>query len=149
MKKNLQSIMEEAGKYACLALDYIYTVLDFLQVPEHLRDGFAVAALIGAYKSGVFIENEFYVRNPVGLMKMVAEQIGAEIKCNVEKKENISSYKDLPETGYAAVRHDYNENNHWILAKDQFRVYDSLDDSVCVKNGKPTTARIITIERIR
>jgi len=149
MKKNLQSIMEEAGKYACLALDYIYTVLDFLQVPEHLRDGFAVAALIGSYKSGEFVENEFYVRNPVGLMKMVAEQLGAEIECNVEKKENISSYKDLPESGYAAVRHDNGENNHWILAKDQFRIYDSLDDSVCVKNGKPTTARIITIKRIR
>lgn len=149
MKKNLQSIMEDAGKYACLALDYINAVLDFLQVPEHLRDGFAVAALIGAYKAGEFVEDEFYVKNPVGLMKMVAEQLGAEIECNVTKKENISSYKDLPETGYATVRHDNNGYSHWILAKDQFRIYDSLDDSVCVKNGKPATARLITIKRIR
>lgn len=149
MKKSaLQSILKEAGEHCCLALDYINAVLDFLQVPEHLRDGFAVAALIGAYKSGEFIEDEFYVRNPVGLMKMVAEQLGAEIKCNVEKKD-ISSYKDLPEKGYAAVRHDYNVSNHWVLAKDQFRIYDSLDDSVCIKNGKPVTARLITIERMR
>ena len=149
MKKNLQSILKEAGEHCCLATDYIYAVLDFLHVPEHLRDGFAVAALIGAYKSGEFVEDEFYVRNPVGLMKMVAEQLGAEIECNVTKKENISSYKDLPESGYAAVRHDYNDHNHWILAKDQFRIYDSIDDSVCVKNGKPVTARLITIERTR
>ena len=148
MKKNLQSILVEAGDNSCLAIDYIEAVLDFLQVPEHLRDGFAVAALIGAYKAGEFVEDEFFVKNPVELMKMVAEQLGAEIKCNVEKKD-ISSYKDLPETGYATVRHDYNGKGHWILAKDQFRIYDSLDDSVCVKNGKPTTARLITIERIR
>lgn len=147
MKKNLQSILKEAGGHCCLATDYIYAVLDYLQVPEHLRDGFAIAALLGAYKAGVFIEDEFYVKNPVGLMKMVAEQLGAEIKCNVEKRD-INSYKDLPEKGYAAVRHDYNGANHWILAKDQFRIYDSVDDSVCVKNGKPTTARIITIERV-
>lgn len=147
MKRNLQSILKEAGGHCCLATDYIYAVLDYLQVPEHLRDGFAVAALLGAYKAGVFVGDEFYVKNPVGLMKMVAEQLGAEIKCNVEKKD-ISSYKDLPEKGYATVRHDYNGANHWILAKDQFRIYDSIDDSVCVKNGKPTTARIITIERV-
>ena len=148
MKKNLQSILKEAGDHCCLATDYIYAVLDYLQVPEHLRDGFAVAALLGAYKAGVFVEDEFYVKNPVGLMKMVAEQLGAEIKCNVEKRD-INSYKDLPEKGYAAVHHDYNCANHWILAKDQFRIYDSLDNSVCVKNGKPTTARIITIERVK
>lgn len=147
-KKNLQSILEDAGKYACLALDYINAVLDFLQVPEHLRDSFAISALLGAYKAGEYIEDEFFVKDPVGLMKMLAESLGAEIKCNVEKKD-ISSYKDLPEKGYAAVRHDHNGYSHWILAKDQFRIYDSLDNSVCVKNGKPATARIITIERVK
>lgn len=148
MKKSLQSIMEEAGKYSCLALDYIYAVLDFLQVQEPMRDGFAAASLLGAYKAGVVIEDEFFVKDPVGLMEAVAEQLGVEIKCNVEKK-TVSSYKELPEIGYACVRHDYNGKSHWILAKDQFRIFDSLDDSLCVRMGKPTTARIITIERVR
>lgn len=145
MKKQIQSVCEEVGKYGCLALCYAEVVLDVLNVQKEVRDNVALSAILGAYKDGTFIEDEFFVKNPVGFMQQLAKSFSKRIKCNVTKQP-ITSYKDLPETGYACVRHDYNGKSHWVLSKNQSRIFDSLDDSYCVKNGKPTSARVITIE---
>jgi len=145
MMKQIQSICEEAGKYSCLAFCYANAVLDALSVPAELRDNIALSAIIGAYRDGTFIEDEFFVKNPVGFMQQLASSLNKRIKCNVTKQP-VTSYKDLPETGYACVRHSYNGKSHWVLAKNQTRIFDSLDDSYCVKNGRPDSARVITLE---
>lgn len=41
------------------------------------------------------------------------------------------------------VRFDYNGNSHWVVVKNGKIVFNPLKESICVKYGKPTTARII------
>lgn len=141
----LQSFLENAGKYMCLAADYIYAVADYLGADEKAAYALIIQTLLDTYDTEV-MDKDFFVQNPIKLMSRAAELAGfPNLKFSVTKQD-ISKYSDLP-NGYAAVRHDYNGKSHFVLAKDKFRIWDSLDDSVCVKNGKPTTARIITIKQ--
>lgn len=57
-------------------------------------------------------------------------------------KFNISKLSDVKSV--APVRYDYNGHSHWVVVKDGKIVFNSLKESVCVKKGKPTTARIIS-----
>jgi hypothetical protein len=55
--------------------------------------------------------------------------------------QNASELKDIK--GRIIVRYDHNGYNHWVGVENGEVVYNSLNDSVCVRYGKPTQARII------
>ena len=142
---NLQTYFEAAGKWSCLAQDYILAVLDVCEVPEDVRDVVLSNAVLAVYESESGIDKEFYVSNPVKLMEATARMLGKNIKASVSKKD-ISKLEDLPAVGYAAVRWDYNGKSHFCLVKNQRLMYNSLTTSQCCLNGKITTARLIDIE---
>ena len=144
---NLQDIYTQAGKYSCLCQCYLYAVIDKAGVKEDLVPLVLNQAILNAYLENTDIDNEFFVKNPVSLMnKMSSVVSNSELTFNVIKKD-ITSVKDLPMVGYAAVRFDFNGHSHWVLFKNQVLLYNSLSDSQCFKYGKPTTARIIEIKK--
>lgn len=143
----LQDFYTAAGKWSCLAQDYIMAVLDVCDVPGDVRPLVLSNNLIAAYDDETGIDKEFYVSNPIKLMEATASMLGKAIKVSVSKKD-ISKLEDLPAVGYAAVRWDYNGNSHFALCKNQRLMYNSLKTSQCCLKGKITTARIIDIEVI-
>lgn len=141
----LQTFMERAGKWSCLAQDYALAVMDVCEVPEDVRPIVLCNVLLAAYEEKSGIDEEFYVSDPIKLMKATARMVGKNIKVSVSKKD-ITKLTDLPQVGYAAVRWDYNGKSHFCLVKNQRLMYNSLKESQCCLNGKITTARLIDIE---
>lgn len=60
----------------------------------------------------------------------------------VEFKE-ITSLKGIKEK--TPVRFDYKGKSHWVGVENGRIKFNSLEESNCVKNGKPATARILHI----
>lgn len=137
----IQTFMKQAGETACLAIDYLMAAYCIGENPPLYCEAATVTALLGAYTTETGIDREFFVKDPVKLMELM----DMKHKYSVTKKD-ITSFKDLPLEGFAAVRFDYNGHSHWVLAQNQEVFYDSLDNSVCRSKGKPTTARIIAYE---
>lgn len=139
----LQSKMELLGRYGCLLMSYAYAAYMNEASKEEIDSGFletAVASIaLLCLDDESIIGPECYVKDAQALLNKISPNSK---KYKVTKKD-ITSFKDLPLTGFAVVRFDYNGNSHFVLAKDQAIVYDGLDDSKCRKLGKPTTARII------
>lgn len=141
----LQTFLEKAGKYCCLAADYAWIVADALgATDEKVKYAVIIQTLIECYDTPI-MDSDFFVKNPVALMKTTARLCGYKIKVNVTKKE-INNYSDLPEKGYAAVCHTSGNYSHFVVAKDRLRVWDSLENSNCVATGAPTSARIVKVE---
>lgn len=141
----LQDFFEQAGKYSCLAQCYIYAVLDYMRLNNGYRDVTMATTLLSAYNNCIGIDKEFFVENPVKLIKEVFKTVfEKDVEVDVVKRD-ITTFKDLPFEQYSAVRFDYNGHSHWVLAKGQTQIYNSLSNSQCVRLGKPVTARVITI----
>ena len=58
---------------------------------------------------------------------------------------DITTIKGLK--GRVPVRYDYNGKSHWVGVENGKIKFNPLENSVCVKNGNPTTARIIKVEK--
>ena len=140
----IQDKFTSIGKYGCLAMCYIYAVADALGIKNEMREPFVASMVLNALEKNI-IDDDCFVKNPIALMQSAAAFYNMHIKANVTKKE-INGYTDVSEHKYACVRHDFNGKSHWVLAKDGWRIFDSLEDSQCVKNGKPVSARIIDLE---
>lgn len=72
-----------------------------------------------------------------------ANFLGKPIKA-VEFRQ-ISDIKDIKER--TPVRYDFNGKSHWVGVEGGKVKFNPLENSVCVKYGKPTTARILTLEK--
>lgn len=74
-----------------------------------------------------------------------AERLMTSVANNKYKvtKKIAESWEDVPKTGWCCVNFVNGNFNHWILAKDGFRFFDSKENSECVKNGKIADLRII------
>lgn len=130
----IQSFLESSGKGACLALCYIRAALGEKATYTMFFD-----ALWNASENNIIDANDdCYVNDAVALMGLVNPS-----KSYTVKKESISTIQGLD---LAAVCYEYNGFNHWVLVEKGQIVFDSLDDSECVKNGVPTSARIIKME---
>lgn len=132
----IQTVAQNIGDYGCLAFCY------------------ALAAKILTDDENI---------NSLQLLKDVAAGVKMDIidcDCFVKDAESYLYFLtnkhfkvdrlDLPDNDYsklklAAVRFDYNGFSHWVLIKDGKIAFDSLTSSNCVKHGKPTTARLISL----
>lgn len=131
----IQTFCEKASEGACLAFCYIRAALGKV-IPEKM-----FGILWDAADKNIIDENDnCYVNDAIALMKLV----NPNKKYSVIKKD-ISSLEEL-DGQLAAVSYKNGGYNHFVLVEKGQIVFDSLDDSKCVKYGKPTTARIIKIE---
>ncbi len=140
--KHLQSWMKNAYDYSCLAQCYLYAVVDHSKVKLNERQ--AELYITGGLLAGYGLGKDFFVQDPVHLMKQSwKDYSGEDIYPNVKKLDLVNGLQDLKTIEYAAVRYDYNGHSHFVLMKYGLLEYNGLEDSVCFKYGKPTTARII------
>ena len=100
--------------------------------------------MTGGLLAGYGLKEEFFVEDPVHLMKQSwKDYSGEDIYPNVKKLDLPNGLQDLKTVEYAAVRYDYNGHSHFVLMKYGLLEYNGLEDSQCFKYGKPTTARVI------
>lgn len=140
----LQSVMIEAGDNACLALCYIGAKMLYEGVEnlDEFENSMQLSlALFSAYEDKAGLDLDFFVNDGNKLLNY----IGAPEKTYIEKRV-VTSLTDLRKDEYAAVKFTYGDKAHWVLAKNGFIAYDSLDNSQCRKYGKPTDARVIHFE---
>lgn len=139
----VQSLLKSIGDYGCLALCYtvaVYSANDEYFNPERISCKVKlINDVIRGIEDGI-LDNECFVTSAVKYLSFLDKNH----KYNVVKQ-------NLPDNDYsklklAAVRFDYNGHSHWVLVQDGIITFDSLDDSVCRKLGKATTARVITID---
>ena len=132
---NIQTFCEKASEGACLAFCYIRAALGKV-IPEKM-----FGILWDAADKNIIDENDYcYVNDAIALMKLA----NPDKKYAVMKKD-ITSLEEL-DGQLAAVSFKNGGYNHFVLVEKGQIIFDSLDNSLCVKYGKPTTARIIKIE---
>lgn len=137
----LQDKFRVFGENACLAICYIYGALyNTASVEERNNDEFmevAVASiLLTAFRDDKIIADDCTVMDADKLMNSISEK-----KYKVSKVA-VSSATELP-LGYAVGKFEFNGKGHWVLFHNQKQLYNSLENSNCVKYGHLTEARVI------
>ena len=131
----IQTFCEKASEGACLAFCYIRAALGKV-IPEKM---FGIL-WDAAGKNIIDANDNCYVNDAIALMRLANPN-----KKYAVIKKDITSLEDL-NGELAAVSYKNGGYNHFVLVEKGQIVFDSFDDSKCVKYGKPTTARIIKIE---
>lgn len=132
---NIQTFCEKASEGACLAFCYIRAALGKV-IPEKM-----FGILWDAADKNIIDENDYcYVNDAIALMRLANPN-----KKYAVMKKDITSLEEL-DGQLAAVSFKNGGYNHFVLVENGQIIFDSLDNSLCVKYGKPTTARIIKIE---
>lgn len=90
-----------------------------------------------AERNIVNVKNDCFVNDAIALMKVANPK-----KVYSVIKKDVSSISGIK---LGAVRYSYNGYSHWILVENGKIVFNSLEDSQCVKYGTPKEARFITI----
>lgn len=129
----IQDFFKSAGNGACLALCYIRASLGKDATPQMMIDALWKAA----ERNIVNIKKDCFVEDAIALMK-----VAKPTKVFSVIKKDISSIANIK---LGAVRYSYNGYSHWVLVENGKIVFNSLDDSQCVKYGTPKEARLITI----
>lgn len=133
---NIQTFFEKAGNGGCLAMCYIRASLGEKATPTMIFD-----ALWQAAENNIIdVNDDCYVRDAVQLMRLVNPS-----KRYTVTKQKITSLYEL-KGELAAVNFENNGYNHWVLVENGQIIFDSLDNSKCVKYGKPVDARLIKME---
>jgi hypothetical protein len=131
-----QDFCKSIGNGGCLAAVYVRAVLGEKATPTMMFD-----ALWQAAKFNIIDANDdCYVNDAVQLMG----SINPYKRYSVEKLK-ITSIEEL-KGQLAAVNFQNGDFNHWVLVDKGEIIFDSLEDSQCVKYGKPTSSRIIKME---
>lgn len=129
---SIQDFCKSVGIGGCLALCYIKAAKPDATETE-LFD-----ILWQASKKGIIDANDdCYVRDGIKLLSLSNSSKSYNVT-----KQTISTIQGIK---LGAVNFENNGYNHWVLVEKGQIIFDSLDDSKCVKYGKPTSARIIEI----
>ena len=129
----IQDFLKSSGNGACLALCYIRAALGKDATPQMMIDALYKAA----ERNIVNIKKDCFVEDAISLMKVANGK-----KAYSVIKKDVSSISGIK---LGAVRYSYNGYSHWVLIEDGKIVFNSLEDSQCVKYGTPKEARLITI----
>ena len=130
---SIQDFFKSAGNGACLALCYIRAALGKGATPQMMFDALWKAA----DRNIVNVKKECFVEDAVALMK-----VAKPTKVYSVIKKDVSSIAGIK---LGAVRYSYNGYSHWVLVENGKIVFNSLEDSQCVKYGTAKESRIITI----
>ena len=129
----IQDFFKSAGNGACLALCYIRAALGKDATPQMMIDALWKAA----ERNIVNVKKDCFVEDAIALMKVAKPtKVFSVIKKDVSSITNIK---------LGAVRYSYNGYSHWVLVEDGKIVFNSLEDSQCVKYGTPKEARFIIV----
>lgn len=131
----IQNFCKSVGNGGCLAMCYIKAAL-----PDATPTMIFTALWTVAEKGIVDAADACYVKDAVKLMNTINPS-----KRYSVTKQKISSLSQL-DGKLAAVNFKNGNFNHWVLVENNKIIFDSLEDSQCVKYGTPVDARIIEVE---
>lgn len=120
---NIQSFYINAGKWACLSLCY----LEMAGIADDNKTKYLIDAINKKY-----IEEDFYVAKPIKFLNMS----GLKAKDIMKKQYVPSEEKQIVEWQYKGL-------SHFVIMQNDKIIYNSLDDSFVIKNGKPIWTRTI------
>jgi hypothetical protein len=128
---NIQKSMMSLFGSACLAysLAYIYSEKKDIKT--------LTAIVVDGWKNG-FIDDDAFVSKPIEYINSFSK----DKKKNYDKVK-IKTLDDLPSEGLYTVQYAYGNLNHFVVAKRGQIVFDSWENSNCVKFGKPISYRKI------
>ena len=129
----IQDFFKSAGNGACLALCYIRAALGKDATPQMMIDALWKAA----ERNIINVKKDCFVEDAISLMKVANPK-----KVYSVIKKDISS---IARVKLGAVRYSYNGYSHWVLVEDGKVIFNSLEDSQCVKYGTVKEARLIAI----
>ena len=133
--KNPQTRAMMIGKYGCLAMSYLYCIGI---MPD--TEGEMIKHISTAIDKGL-LDSECTVLDASALLQFFTGK-----KWHVAKKK-VDDINDIKEA--TPVRFTYGDKGHWVVVRDGRIVFNSIEDSICVKKGFPTEARIITLRETR
>lgn len=119
------------GKYGCLAMCYLFCA----NVPiSKYYDIISKAMDCG------ILDNECTVLDASKFIEFTTGK-----KCTVTKEQFLQEdlEKEMHSPTARPVRFDYKGNSHWVVVEKGLIVFNSLEHSVCVEKGFPSTQRII------
>ena len=130
---NIQKSMMTLFGSACLAYSLAY-IFD-----EQNRDNIKGLTLdvVKGWEKG-YIDDDAFVSKPIQFINDVLQ--GAVTSYS---KVKIQSLNDLPDKGLYAVQYAYGNTNHFVVCRRGGIVFDSWENSNCVKYGKPISYRSI------
>jgi ribosomal silencing factor RsfS len=132
----IQDFCKSVGEGGCLAMCYVAASFGPEITPAMMFD-----ALWDAVENNILdVDDYCYVRDAVQLMRLVNPS-----KTYSVIKQKISSIEEL-KGQLAAVNFSRGRANHWVLVDNGEIIFDSLENSQCVKYGNITDARVILME---
>ena len=146
----IQTMFYSMGKSGCLALDYVAAAKIIHDNIHNLDVGCSKVKHYGFFYEDLFggliraiesdtVDSDGWVKDPNTLISL---QSNYNV---VVEKVAIKSLDEIKDELYCA-NFTYNGYNHWVLCYNNEIIFDSLNDSKCVKFGKPTSARVIHIK---
>lgn len=87
------------------------------------------------YRRRKILDSDGTVMNAEALLKGITGRDVSVTKKDIKSLDEVR--KQTP------VRFDYNGHSHWVVVSDGKIIFNSIENSQCVKHGKPVTARII------
>lgn len=130
---NIQDFFKSAGEGSCLALCYIRAALGKDVTPQMFFDVLWKAA----ERNIINVKKDCFVEDAVALMK-----VANPAKVYSVVKKDVSCITGIK---LGAVRFSYNGYSHWVLVEKGEIVFNSTEDSQCVKYGIPKEARFIAV----
>lgn len=126
----IQTFAKSVGDNGCLALCYLYIAC--LYTNTEWNDFKALQVIKKAMELG-YIEDDCYVKNPAGLMKLAVGRNFNVRKIPINESRGV----------YVAMRYEYvddknKSHGHWTVWNvNDGLVWNSLDYSNCVSIGNP------------
>lgn len=129
----IQDTFTEIAKGSCLAL-----CLAKIVEPNPLQSQLMMDVILGWRKD--YIEDDGYVCKPKEYLNLI-DPLHREWSYRIV---NIKSLEDIPEGQTVPVLYSKNgKTGHFVLANNKGIVWNSLDNSINVKEGKPISFREI------
>lgn len=121
----IQTFAKNVGDYGCLALVYLKAAC--LLTGTQWDEMKALVVIKEAMRLK-YIDEDCYVRNPVGLMKLATGKTFDVSKTSIGHSRSP----------YVAMRYECGTKAHWTLwSCNSGLIWNSLDYSNCVVNGNP------------
>lgn len=130
LKMYPQTKAESIAKNGCLAMCYLYC----MGIDDDVE---LIKSVASAIDKGI-LDSDCFVLDADKLLAWITGRKFYVIKKSITE---IGGLEKITEP--TPVRFDYNGFYHWVVVQNGKIIFDSLANSVCVKKGKPTTARMI------
>lgn len=134
-----QTTAEAIGKYGCLAMCYVFCVIEKAREAKN-GENYFLSIVCEAMEKGI-IDKECTVYDADKFLEFVAKYLFLDARWTVQKKNitAIDGIVDATPVRFYAQGH----GGHWVVVKNGKIVFNPLVKSFNVENGKPIEARVL------